>query len=366
MEAALQSRLLALANRLIDQQAARIIVAPQQPAAGFWFGGGNMTQGPDGNLYLVGRYRNHGDSRTGLGVGQRGLELAIYRSQDRGESLEKIASFSKADLSVGERDVVSIEGSVLYFGEDGVELFVSTEKTGIGYPPGLESFLKPGTGVWTIDRIAAASIDGLRQAPVETILASDDPRFLHIKDPFVYEPDTGGLMLLFCSHPFCWTSSNTGKSMRKPAAGRFADVSYDFFSRGFTWDVAIARGTAVLDVPRLGAFADRQVRLLFYDGGECVRNHDEHAQAVSRPRGYSCEELGGVAFFESGDLERPVRLSVHQPTFVSPYGTGCSRYVDVLHADGGYYATWQQSQADLSQPLVLNFVSDEEVAQLLA
>ena len=50
---------------------------------GFWFGGGNMVQDHDGTLWLVGRYRNHGDSRTGLGAGERGLELALFRSDDR-------------------------------------------------------------------------------------------------------------------------------------------------------------------------------------------------------------------------------------------------------------------------------------------
>ena len=54
-------------------------------------------------------------------------------------------SSSKSDLNVGDREVLSIEGSALRIGDDGVELYVSTEKSGIGYPAGLESFLKPGT-----------------------------------------------------------------------------------------------------------------------------------------------------------------------------------------------------------------------------
>jgi hypothetical protein len=59
----------------VDQQKARIAVPPQQKSTGFWFGGGNMVEDADGRFYLVGRYRNFGDSRTGLGAGERGLEL---------------------------------------------------------------------------------------------------------------------------------------------------------------------------------------------------------------------------------------------------------------------------------------------------
>jgi hypothetical protein len=128
----------------------------------------------------------------------------------------------------------------------------------------------------------------------------------------------------------------------------------------------MTRGTAVLDLPAAGPFAGRQVSLLFYDGGECVRNLDEHKQAVSRPRGYSCEELGGLACFEDGDLDGIERLSVTEPLFVSPRGTGCSRYVDVLATDDAFYATWQQSQDDCSQPLVMNVLTRSEVEAILA
>ena len=122
----------------------------------------------------------------------------------------------------------------------------------------------------------------------------------------------------------------------------------------------------MLDVPKAGAFANQAVTLMFYDGGECVRNLDEHATAVKRPRGYSCEELGGAGYFLDGDFANIERLSKHAPLFVSPHGTGCSRYVDVLQTADGYYATWQQSQPDGSQPLVMNFVPHEVVAELLA
>ena len=246
----------------------------------------------------------------------------------------------------------------------GVELFVSTEKSGIDYPTGLESYLKPGTGVWTIDRLAASDFASLTDATVEPFLSSDDPRFVHVKDPF-FGQQAGAPCLLFCSHPFCWTSSNTGYVRLSENGKTSAQPCFDFFPRGFTWDVAITRGTALMQVPQIGDFAGQDIRLLFYDGGECVRNLDEHQSAVKRPRGYSCEELGGVASVRNDDLHDVQRLSINQPMFISPHGTGCSRYVDVLVTGHGYYATWQQAQADGSQPLVMNFVPTAAVHEVL-
>ena len=361
----LESSLLALARRMVDQQQARVIVSPQQSASGFWFGGGNLVRDRDGSLVLVGRYRNVGDSRTGLGAGQRGLELACFRSTDGGSTFAKMLSFSKADLNVGDRQVLSIEGSAIHLTANGVELFVSSEKTGVDYPESLRNHLKPGTGVWTIDRLQADSIDRLQDATPLTLLESDDPLHLHLKDPFVYEAANHDSYLLFCTHPFCWSSSNTAYAVRKSGQIEFGDLDREVFPRGPAWDVAITRGTALVDLPKVGLFRDLDIRLMFYDGGESLRNLDEHEAAVRRPRGYSCEELGGVAYVVGEDLSNLYRLSTEFPTFVSPYGTGCSRYVDVLATDSDFYVTWQQAQEDGSQPLVINRVRRSEVESIL-
>ena len=161
-----RERLVRFGQALINQDNASVVIKPQQPKTGFWFGGGNMVEDQDGNFYLVGRYRNYGDSRTGVGAGERGLELAIFKSSDRGESFRKVLSFQKADLNVGRGQVVSIEGSALRFGEDRIELYVSSEKTGLPYPDGFEVFKKPGTGVWTIEHLWADSVGGLAEAEI--------------------------------------------------------------------------------------------------------------------------------------------------------------------------------------------------------
>ncbi|QDT12026.1 hypothetical protein K239x_40340 [Planctomycetes bacterium K23_9] len=342
-----------------------MIVPPQRPGTGHWFGGGNLVKDPSGTLWLVGRYRNQGDSRTGLGKGERGLEMAVFRSDDDGQTFQKAVSWSKSDLNTDGHEVLSIEGTALRIVDGGVQLFLSTEKTGIDYPSGLEQFLKPGTGVWTVDRIVAADVPSLASGSVETILSTRDPRFIQVKDPFVFDHQDQS-HLLFCTHPFCWSSSNTGKVPLATDGTIERVASFDFFPRGFTWDVAMTRGTAIVELPSVGILAGQQRGLFFYDGGECVRNLDEHQSAVARPRGYSCEELGGAAVVDTNDLARLDRLSLTEPLFVSPHGTGCSRYVDVLSTDEGYYVTWQQSQDDGSQPLVLNFVPRDEILMLLA
>ncbi|MDP6794989.1 MAG: exo-alpha-sialidase [Verrucomicrobiota bacterium] len=357
--------LLNLARELVDQDAASVLVEPQQNADGFWFGSGNIIEPEKGRYLLCGRYRNHGDSRTGIGAGARGLEFAVFEGASPTGPFRKIRSFSKRDLSQPDKPVVSIEGGKLFAGPGGLELFVSTEK-GIGYPDALASFQKPGTGVWSIDRTSAPDAAGLDSSTLTQVLSSNEGATLHIKDPVVFESPTGGTVLMYCSHPFSWSSSNTGLAVRAVEGDVFELKTHSVLERGATWDVACTRVTDLLAVPQVGRFASLPpLSLYFYDGAECLRSLDENASAVSRPRGYSCEELGGLAWGWDAAFPEMHRLSVEFPLFISPHGTGCSRYVSTLVTAGGIMASWQQSQPDRSQPLVGNFVGSETVAGLL-
>jgi hypothetical protein len=349
-------------SALIDQDAARILVAPQESAPGFWFGGGNAIRvGAD--IFVSGRYRNHGDSRTGLHAGERGLECAIFRSQDGSQSFEKVQSWSKADLSVHGR-VVSIEGTALHVTPDGVELFISTEQA-IDYPAEFAEFQKPGTGVWRIDVMSADSIANLAPSSLAPVLSTTDPAYLHIKDPVVYDC-AEGTALVFCHHPFCWSSSNSGLAIRPHGAAEFAIRDWEMVSRGPAWDVACTRITCQLPVPRVGVFADSAPASIFlYDGAECLREMPENKAARRRPRGHSCEELGGAFFGWDADFPTLTRLSRLRPLFVSPHATGCSRYTQVLDTGDGLLAIWQQAQADGSQPLVGHYLSHERITELL-
>jgi hypothetical protein len=356
-----------LAKALINQESARILIQPNKRETGYWFGGGNLVVGPDGTWYLTGRYRNYGDSRTGLIQGLRGVELAVFASEDLGNSFKKVLSFSKQDLSYPDKPVLSIEGAALHFTDDGVELFVSSEKGNVPYPENLRSFHKSGTGVWSIDRLQADEVQVLSQAQISPFLSSDDPRFLHVKDPVVYDMSSGDILISFCTHPFNWTSSNSGYTIRRSGSESFSTPNHEVFRRGYTWDVAISRITAWMRVPSKGVFAhDAPSVMVFYDGGESMRNLDQHQEAVKRPRGYSCEEIGGLAWAAEDDLSTITRLSIELPMFVSAWGSGSSRYVDALQNEYGLYATWEQSQPDYSQPLVMNHLNWDEVDRLLS
>ena len=160
-----------LAKALVDQSAAKMLVAPKENADGFWFGSGNLIEPEPGRFLLCGRYRNHGDSRTGTGAGARGLEFAIFEGSSPTGPFTKVRMFSKQDLSRPEAPVVSIEGGKLFFSPAGLEMIVSTEK-GVDYPDALASFQKPGTGVWAIDRIAAADVSALDASTLSSAKSS--------------------------------------------------------------------------------------------------------------------------------------------------------------------------------------------------
>jgi len=348
------ARMRDFAHALIDPVHARIAIAPERAEKGYWFGGGSMAKGPDGYLYLTGRYRSAGDSRTGLDLGDRGKELAVFSSADGAKTWTKVLAFDKGAVAPAGAEALSIEGSAIRFTPAGVELYVSSEKR-VPYPERVAAYEKPGTGVWSIERLVAPTIEGLRQAIPHTIMASDDPATLQVKDPFLAERRDGSLLLFFCHHSFNWSSSGTGYVPLDRDGNPAGKPVFDCYPRGPAWDVAITRGTCVLPLP--ATIAPAGTGLVFYDGGECLRNLDEHAKAKKRPRGYSCEELGGLGYYVDDDPGTFVRISDIFPEFESPTGTGCLRYVDVLATGDAFIATWQQSQPDGSQALMINMVA---------
>ena len=366
---ALNQKLIDLSCALVDQENARLLVEPLGRSSGYWFGGGNVIQDRDGSILICGRYRNYGDSRTGVGAGERGLELAIFRAASVSAPFEKIKSFTKADLTCLGREVVSIEGVALHLlPQGGIELFISTEKD-TSYPEKIASFQKPGTGVWSIDRIHADSVDALSPANIEEIIPSgwDAPERLHCKDPVVTDLPNGDLALIYCVHPYTWSSSGTAAVIRKAGSDSYEKVTDDMLRRGPVWDIAAARVTDRLPVPSVGAFADQPPLSIYaYDSCECLRQLDENPTAVSRPRGWSCEEIGGIAVGLDQDFPAIESVTIEAPIFVSPHGTGCSRYVATLVTDDGIFANWQQSQTDSCQPLVGNFLPMDRVREILA
>ena len=363
----IRGRLQEFAHSLIDQEKAQVIIEPKSNAKGFWFGGGNIIH-HDSMFWLCGRYRNDGDSRTGIGAGERGLELAIFSSSSICGPWEKVKSFSKSDLEHDNEEVVSIEGSSLLINNSGVELYISTEKNR-SYPKDVISFQKKGTGVWDIDSIAAPTVDQLNAESIERVLRTEDLGSLHLKDPvaFNFSDEGEGVGLFFCSHPFTWASSNTGLAIRGLGEEKFSIKSFNAIERGRSWDVACTRITDRLKIPRVGLLEDEMpMSLYFYDGAECLRSLDENLAGIKRPRGFSCEEIGGMGIGYDSQFPEIMRFSDDFPMFISPQGTGCSRYVSTIVTNDGILATWQQSREDYSQPLVSNFLSFESIAEIFA
>ena len=301
-----------LARELINQQAARILIEPQHRSTGHWFGGGNVIRDRDGSILICGRYRNYGDSRTGVHSGERGLEASIFRATSTDGPFKKIAAFSKADLSYPDRQVVSIEGVALHLTGNGIEFFVSTEKDA-PYPAHITSHLKPGAGVWSIDRLSTDVVANLAPSSLEEIIpcGRNEPERLHCKDPWIFDLPNGDLVLGYCTHPFSWSSSGTALALRKQGTDTYETITKDLLRRGPVWDIAAARVTERLVIPKLGVFAGGpDLSLYFYDSCECLRQLDENPRAMSRPRGWSCEEIGGIAVGDDGDLTKIESLSI--------------------------------------------------------
>ena len=357
-----------LGIRLIDQHEAKILIPAKKQEPGFWFGGGNIVQESNGRILICGRYRNAGDSTTGTGAGERGLEFSIFAGESTKNNFSKILSFSKQDLAHSS-EIVSIEGGCLLqdLQNHKVELFISTEKK-IAYPKSLINFQKPGTGVWTVDLLHGTKADSIDLSTIQTIAASDKGNTLHIKDPVAFHSSNGNTELLYCNHPFSWSSSNTGLARRKENGNTFEQLSDSILARGNSWDVACSRITERLQIPKIGSFAGiPDLSLYFYDGAECLRSLDQNPHAAKRPRGYSCEELGGLAWGWDNEFPNIKPISTEFPLFISPHATGCSRYVSSIFLQNeDLFATWQQAQPDGSQPLVMNQLNKSEVHRILS
>lgn len=356
-----EEKLIEFGKKIIDNEKAKIIVEPYRRESGYWFGGGKIRKDREGRLVITGRYRNFGDSRYGVGLGERGLELAIFVSEDKGKTFKKIKSFTKKDLKVGEKDVLSIEGSSIYFGEK-VELYISSEKKR-NYPMGFEKYQKEQTGVWEIDVIIGESLENLSSKNIKNIIISENPENLHVKDPVLFDLNNKTYMI-FCQHPFCWSCSYSGLAVKED--NNFKIISNDILPKGYTWDIAVTRITDRLPIPKIGIFKDLpDISLYFYDGAECMREHIQSEKGVKRPRGYSCEEIGGLAYGFDNEFPKIQRLSKYFPLFISPEGTGCNRYVSTFFDGEKIYAIWQRSVSDFSQPLFMNIVDIEDIEKIL-
>jgi len=372
-----ESCLIQLAQAMVNQENAQRLIEPMDHKEGFWFGAGNVVESQHvaGELWLCGRYRNSGDSRTKTEEQERGIACAIFRCKPESSSFELVHFWPKKDLAkaTGQK-ILSIEGTCLHWNESNQqwEFYISTEKR-IQYPDQVSQYQKSGTGVWSIDRVFSPTLENLslfgksKQSLIRTVLSSTHPSYLHVKDPVVYSYIHQGRRMngmLFSCAPFSWSSSGTGFAMEDQSrGGGFTILTHEYVTRGSCWDVAITRITSRCSVP-LGMGNDSSASLYFYDGAECVTPHQQNVNGVVRPRGFSCHELGGLFIGTSGSSLK--RVSEFFPLFSSPFGSRSSRYVDACWTSLGLFTCWQQAQDDGSQPLVYTLLSPSQVSQILA
>ena len=395
----MEKYLVELSKEFVNQQKCKVIVAPNEDLTGFWFGAGNIVEVNEEvegikqqTLYLSGRYRNFGDSRKGLELGQRGISVALFSSTDKGTTWKLAKEWNKHELSQHlSQKILSIEGNCLYFNESTKkwEFYISSEKEK-EYPQEISEYRKPGTGIWSIDVIQSdtSSILTLNPSSIREVISTSSEDILHVKDPFVYSYFRSSdqkriTKMIFCTHPFNWSSSNCALAVRENEEDVFNyHIENDqFVGRGKCWDVSVCRITSKFDVPpllihQIKSQINQQEKLdkedeekeekysfYYYDGAECVRELEQNKVGIIRSRGHSCEELGGL-FIQKNDGELK-RISLKFPMFISPFGSGCCRYISSYALSEGVITIWQQSQNSFAQSLVATYYSFDDLISFI-
>ena len=163
-----------------------------------------------------------------------------------------------------------------------------------------------------------------------TIARSEKGSTLHYKDPVAFL-QMMEIPTSFLPPSILLVQFKQWVAHKKENQAYFELISENILERGNSWDVACSRVTEKLSVPKIGPFADLpDLSIYFYDGAECLRPLDQNAKAAKRPRGYSCEELGGLAWGKDTEFPKLNKLSIDFPLFISPHGTGCDRYASAV------------------------------------
>jgi len=331
---------------LFDPDQGITIRTPPGQGRGYWVGAPTVWfDRTDRRFYLSYRLRRP------RGVApDRGAETRIAVSAD-GIHFEDVWRAAKDQF-----DSPSIERCSLARGRDGRwQYFVS--------------FVDGRDGRWRVDRLEAESIDKLDPASRRPVFTADQLGIEGVKDPNVFVH--GGIYWMLLSyvptpagatHEQMHASAdiyNTGLSLSCSAVASSLD------GKDWLWHGPIMRPQP--GSGRWDAYATRvccvvpagPIWIAYYDGARSVEENYEERTGLA-VGGICPEPAAGPASPSTGAAPLPAgapapvggllafrSITPHGPALVSPHGSGCLRYVDVVR-----FGSERESPGSSSGPLI--------------
>ncbi|HLK59864.1 MAG TPA: hypothetical protein VKU00_25100 [Chthonomonadaceae bacterium] len=322
---------------LFDPAEGALVRAPLDAGPGWWAGAPGATFDPVSNAFYI-VYRQRMPRELG-----RGVECRIAVSEN-GISFTDIWALPKTTL-----DALSLERCSLQRGLDGVwRLFLS--------------YVSPEDKRWRIGLVEAAEPDQFDATSLTPLLTAEDVGGEGVKDPNVFV--IGRMTYLLASYATRLPELTPDAEARKHQTGDIyntgltlsrtgAAISGD--GRHFQWlgDVSPGLGEAAGDgkaaQPSWDAYCKRIGSLLPIEGGGYLAFYDGSASVAE-----NYEEKTGLAM--TFDLRTYYSLSPQQPALVSPYASGCLRYVDVLPVGHEIFYYYELARQDGSHELRVSVV----------
>jgi hypothetical protein len=309
-----------------DPTLGQTVVEPTGQGSGYWVGAPSVYYDSDERLFYL--YHRVREPRP-----VRGKECHIAASSD-GLHFDTIWTATQEQIGTS-----SMERSCLTRSEDGLwRLYLS--------------YVHPGDSRWRIDLVEADRVEALDVTQRRAVLTADDTASEGVKDPWVATVGPLHYMLAsFATKPESVPAAqrgrlhstgdvyNTGVSKSSTGLAISEDgLTWHWQGEVFApsadgWDCWASRLGCLVYVP--------PVWVGFYDGAAGVAEN--------------YEERCGMAV--TTDLRHFYRASLSGPAITSPHGSGCVRYVDGVHARGGYWFYYEYTRPDGSHELRLSRVS---------
>jgi len=312
-----------------DPEQGQTVLEPEAPGPGYWVGAPSVLWDADRNSYLL-TYRR----RRPRGVDpDRGYVAHVAESQD-GQRFE---------------DVWTVEKSA--FGTTSMEKFSLAREPGGPYRLYV-CYVDPADSRWRIDVLEADRPEAFDPGLARPALTAASTGTEGVKDPWVFK--LGGLWHMLVSFAAARpVDAATRRQMHATAdvfntgvlvAPTGLAVSEDGVNWGWYGEVFGVGDEGAWDAyqSRIGSLLYRAPLWLgYYDGSASVEGN--------------YEERCGLAY--SFDLRNWERVTLSGPALVSPHGSGCLRYVDVVPRQGQLHFYYEYARPDGSHELRRSVVS---------